>query len=481
MTYDWFEWMEDALTQIETILPHCPGKVREELVQRFRHLQDVNDEWLDEWLLLQERFRDVVEKYPELVDEHGHGQQSIGKKHLKETEATETASDDEEGHELEFWIDEQVLRQFREGQGYYQLLMFPEAMAHFLQVLDTEPDFLLGRLYLALTHFHRGEWEEAMKHFELVLKTAPHDEFRRFSHHMLGCVLVNQNEDVKAVRHFSRALSLDSENSDTLFNLGACHYRLRSIRLAIPCFEQAVLIEEDDWESMLYLAQCYAALGRHQQAASWRKLAYDTSQKPSIISGIADDYERQGRLEQALQWNFFGVTKHPEWAEGYHGVAWNMWKKDRDPEAMVWLKKALTLKRDDPNILFSYWWMTRSIGTPGERERIDNHLASVTDKSPLWQLAHGNQYRLKGDLEQAKEALIPLLDAVEPRVQGAAYYQLAHLYMAEQNWTQAVKHFHEARRCDEQLHETWLFEGICHYLTGDEEASRNCLQLYRSP
>lgn len=484
VTYDWFDWMEDALTQIETIYSHCSAEVQQELANRFRHLQDVNDDWLDAWLLLQERFHQVTEKYPELTDAEQltMGLPYVNNVNSGQSKPSVTNSDaDEKSYDtLEFWIDEHALHQFRIGQGYYNLWMFPEALDQFLQVMDTEPDFLLGRLYLALTHFQREKWEEAEKEFQLVLKTAPHNEFSRFAYHMLGCVLVKQNQDVKAVRQFSRALEINSENADTLFNLGACHYRLRSIRLAIPCFEQAIMQEPDDWESMLYLARCYSTLGDHEQSTYWRQQSYQTSQKPWIISEIADHFERQGQLDQALAWNMYCVTKHPEWAEGYHGVAWNIWRKDRSPQAVLWLKKALTLKRDDANMQFSYWWITHNVGTPKEKARVDNHLSSVMRQSPLWKLAHGNQYRIKGDLDQAKKTLTPLLNAQEMRVQGAAYYQLAHLYMAEQNWTEAVKHFHAARERDEQLHDTLLFEGICHYLTGDEAQSQNCLRLYQT-
>lgn len=478
MASDWFDWMEESLTQIDTIFPLSSREVQKELVNRFRHLQHVNDEWLDEWLLLQDRFRDMVAKYPELGNNGGSFAQSSINNLSEHKDQTDGSEQESEGF-LEFWIDEQVLKQFRIGQGYYELSMLPQALTQFLKVTETEPDFLLGRLYLALTYFQSEDWEQAEKQFRFVLETAPHDEFRRFAHHMLGCLLVKQETDVKAIRHFSCALEIDGDDTDTLFNLGACYYRLRSIRMAVPCFEQAVTLDGDDWESMLYLANCYTALMDHEQATYWREQAYHTSQKPRIITEIADHYEQQDRLEEALAWNMFSVTKHPEWAEGYHGVAWNLWKKGHDSEAVVWLKKALTLKRDDPNMLFSYWWIAHRHGTDREKERFDQRLPDMI-QSPLWQLAFGNHYRVKGDYPLAIKMLRPLLHAEERRIQGAAHYQLAHLFMAEQRWKEAVKHFHKARERDEHLRETWLFEGICHYLNGDEKASRDCLQWYQA-
>lgn len=480
MTYDEFDWMEEALAQIESIYPRCSTEVQRELADRFRHLQDVSDGWLDAWLLLQERFRDVIEKYPELAGQNDTSTAFFPPAVQPDNkEVGEAGPDLQSDESLKFWVDERAMQQFRIGQGYYNLWMFSDAMSQFLQVVDDEPDFVLARLYLALTYFQQEQWERAETEFQLVLETAPHPEFLRFCHHMLGCLFVRQKKDVKAVRHFSRALEMDVENSDTLFNLGACHYRLGSVQFAIPCFEQAIALNGDDWESMVYLAHCYTALGDHDQGTHWRKQAYEMSRKPWIISEIADSYERQQQLDEALKWNLYCVTNHPEWAEGYHGVAWNIWKKDRHPLAVVWLKKALTLKRDDVNILFSYWWIIHHVGTPEEKARVNRHVSSMMHQSPLWSLAHGNVYRVSGDFEQARKTLTPLLTAEEVRVQGAAHYQLAHLCMAEQKWKEAVDHFHKARECDGLLHETLLFEGICHYLTGDREASKNCLRLYQ--
>ncbi|WP_054949650.1 tetratricopeptide repeat protein [Numidum massiliense] len=522
MMHEWFDWAEATLTQIEQVWTYCPDEVKREIASRFQALREMSDAWLDEWLLLQERLDELAMKYPGLNGawENGGGGETTYDPQLpssllelllgentpggdgvnlasgasnpnSEDPANEDPANgvgnakksdgvDSEDDVLEFWIDEHALRQFREGQGYYNLWMLPEAMQHFNEVVAVEPDFILGRLYLALTYYERRELDEAERQLRLVLETAPHDEFRRIANHMLGCVAVKRGRDPEAVRHFSAALQFDDSDSDTLFNLGACHIRLRAVRLAIPFFEQVILQRNDDWESMLYLARAFAALGQAELAAYWRRVAYEASQKPHIATEIADSYEQQGQLDVACAWNMYCVRKHPEWAEGYHGVAWILWKRDRDPRAIVWLKKALALKRDDVNILFSYWWIVQAEGTAREKQRVEQFLASRLEEYHLWQLARGNQYRLSGDAEQARSALTPLLNAKALGMQGAAHYQLAHLYMAEQKWLKAVQHFHAARDRDVYLNDTWLFEGICHYLAGDIDTSRRCLQLYQT-
>lgn len=472
MTLEWFDWVDDVLTQIEQLFPHASDDVRREMIDRLHHLLDLNDAWLDEWLVLQERFHQLLQKYPELAEKHQGSETRADS--LSESDSSEAGDSF-----FDFVVGEESLHQFRVGQGYYELLMFPEAVEQFGRVIDREPDFLLGRLYLAMTFFQQGRWDEAEKHFSLVLKGSPQKEFSRFAHHMLGCIAIRRRQDRDAARHFAKALEYDSRDSDTLFNLGACYFRLGLVRLAVPCFKSVLEINEDDWGSMVYLARACTVLGQTAEGEKWRKKAYATSQKPWIISEIAAEFERRGQFEQSLKWHWYGVSKHPEWAEGYHGVAWSMWHLKRRQEAVAWLKKALTLERDEPNLLFSFWWMSHLTGSAEEQKRVVRYLTANVNNFSLWQLVRGNVYRLQGDLERARKALIPLLNVKEMTVQGLAHYQLGHLYMARQEWSQAAKHFYEARERNTQLRETWLFEGICHYLLGNAQQSQRCLELYR--
>lgn len=476
MAQDWLNWMQRTLQQIDDVFPPDSQEVKQELVQRFSDLLDMNDSWLDQWLELQDQFYYLMEKHPELVKEGQTGTASL----TEQQEYSNDPNGDQAQPLGEMWINEHVLRQFREGQGFYQLWMLLDANESFADVVAEEPDFILGRLYLAVTCFHRGNFEEAEQHLKLALNTAEHAEFKRFSHHMLGCVYVKQGQEVQAIREFSHALSLNREDPDTLFNLGACHFRLNSIRLAIPCFEQALLYADEDWESMLYLAHCYTLTGQLDAGTHWKQMAYETSQKPWMITSIVHSLEDAGEWEKAKSWSLYCVGKHPEWAEGYHGVGWNLWQLERHPDAILWLKKALSLKHDDPNMLFSYWTVLQTVGTQQEKKKAEQHISHHLSASPLWQLAKSAQFREKGEKAQAEQLLTPLLNSEHGQVQGAAHYQLAHLFMSRQRWQEAVQHFIAAREQDQFLRETWLFEGICHYLNGDAETSRTCLELYRS-
>ncbi len=124
-------------------------------------------------------------------------------------------AEEEEEISGEFFLDSQVVRTFRQGQGYYQLKMFGEARPYFHEVVEKEPEFLLGRLYLGLSDFQQENLEEARRQFQLVTQTSEIPRFNAFAHHMLGWIDVRQEEDELAIRQFTRALNLDEEKGDT--------------------------------------------------------------------------------------------------------------------------------------------------------------------------------------------------------------------------------------------------------------------------
>src|SRR5690606_20988287 len=105
---------------------------RHRLRGEFQKIRVSCEELLGSWIELHDHIMRLLELHPDLEDEE------------------EVISED-------FWLSEGVVRAFRQGQGYYNLKLFLEAKKHFQQVVVEEPEFLLGRLYLALSHFQENQ------------------------------------------------------------------------------------------------------------------------------------------------------------------------------------------------------------------------------------------------------------------------------------------------------------------------------------
>jgi tetratricopeptide (TPR) repeat protein len=161
MFHQWTETVKRALKEIEKRYPAGSPEERKRLRERFVQIKRACDNLLEAWADIEDRIVRLVHAYPELA---------------------------EEGEELEgeFELDEMVVRRFRQGQGFYRLNMFVEAEEAFREVVEEEPEFLLGRVYLALSHFQKGNTDEAYRHFQLIASTTNHDVFIAFARHMMG-------------------------------------------------------------------------------------------------------------------------------------------------------------------------------------------------------------------------------------------------------------------------------------------------------
>ena len=112
------------------------------------------------------------------------------------------------------------------GQGYFKLFMFREAAMHFQEAVRGWPEDYKARLFLAMTYMHLQEWNEAQRHFQLVIEVTDYPKWRAIGFNALGCIqAVRMNLD-QAAAYFQKAHEDDPEFADPLTEFevlsGAC-------------------------------------------------------------------------------------------------------------------------------------------------------------------------------------------------------------------------------------------------------------------
>ncbi|MGA8943876.1 MAG: tetratricopeptide repeat protein [Thermoactinomyces sp.] len=445
----WLDWAQKILGEIRSKYPGSSGMERARWRQRFTEVRQSCNDILETWAKIEEQLTELAAEYPGLI------------------------SSENDIYE-EVWLNEGSIRQFRQGQGYYGLTMFDEAKKFFQQVVDAEPDFLLGRIYLALTLFHEGELDEADQQFQLVLKTASHDSFAIFANHMLGCIRVKEGKDRQAIGKFSKVTAACPDHADAWFNMGACYYRLGEVHEAIPCFYHALSINPDDWESMFFLSHCYRAIKEWNSVSFWRLAAYDKTKHPRILESIAHDYEEMGFPDQALEWYHRLLAKDPKYPGAYHGLAWNLWVTGQKKEAFSWLKKGLSLFPQHLELQFAYVWMCMA---NNERDRAEKALSVLPDdiaEKPLWMIARSRLSMLTGNLSKATDFAEQLLEQKKPSFQAMGHYHKGRVLLEMGKLQDAIHHFRRAQELAKSWKDPVFFEGVCHLIDGRPDATRSC-------
>jgi tetratricopeptide (TPR) repeat protein len=445
--HQWIDTILQGLTEIEDQYPTGSAQERERLKERFHQIQTVCQHLLESWALVEEQMARLLQRHPEL---------SVQDQVLEE----------------EFWLREESVRQFRQGQGYYQLRMFAQAENAFNQVVKDEPEFLLGRIYLALSHFQSGEWDEADRQFQMVAKTATHDVFLGFAHHMLGCVRVKRGDDRQAIRVFHKALSYDQHNPDTWFNIGTCHFRLGEYTDAIRHFFQAVLLDEEDWEAMLSLSQCYQQIGERENGLYWRIWVYEKTRHPHVMEAIAHDYEEMGNPEEALLWYRKLLSHDPVNPAAYHGISWNLWALGKTTDAEMWLKKGLSLAPQNPDLLFTRLWMWMQQGEWAKAEKMMTRVPDHVKQQPDWLLIRSQLLTHLHEFSRAESLAEVVMQQSVPSVQAMGCFQKGRILLEQGRTAEAIRLFQQAQQLCVQWKEPVFFEGLCHFIEGRPDLTR---------
>lgn len=450
MSYeDWLQHIQNSLDMIKQNYPKSSLSERTKWQNHLSELKKKCDYILESWVVVEEEIAHLIKAYPELLD------------------------NDNECDE-EIWLTESAVRQFRQGQGYYGLTMFYEAKSLFEKVVQNEPDFLLGRIYLGLSEFQENRLEEASYHFRIVSKTGSKEIFVGFAEHMLGCIAVKHGEDTLAIKHFSKTTKILPDQSDAWFNLGACHFRLCNYQEAIPNFYHALAINEDDWESMYYLSSCYRHHNEWGSVSYWRMASYEKTNHPQIIESIAQDYEEMNQPDEAIHWYRRLLDMDKQNSKAFHGIAWNLWVKNDAEESLSWIKRGLSLFPHDGNLLFTFIWICMAQGDIKRAEIALGNLPEGLLEDPLWIAVRSRLHTQRGDFNQAIEMAEQLISQEKANMQALGHYQMGRILMEMNNGIEAIRHFQEATQLNSGWKDPLFFEGICHMVDGRVEMMLDC-------
>lgn len=192
-----FATMNEVLDEILQQYPTADSSRKAELNEQLAALRKMSDAILEEWLRFEEKMGKLFAAPPVSANKL-QASGAVPDSPAKRSDA------------------------FVKGQGYYKLLMFKEAVKQFEQVVKQHPDFLLGRIFLAMGYFRLGDYAEAYRHFQLLLPLTDNGKMKAISYNAMGCIQAKSDNMEKACEFFQKAYQSDPTCMDPLVNLGLC-------------------------------------------------------------------------------------------------------------------------------------------------------------------------------------------------------------------------------------------------------------------
>ncbi|WP_214629852.1 tetratricopeptide repeat protein [Paenibacillus agaridevorans] len=237
-----FSSMNEWLDGIKERYNSATEQERGQYLEQIRQLKKTSDAFIEEWLQFEEKFTDFQDEcgpfdlsapvggapLPKLpVLPAGKDKDPADKNPNSGYTAAGvnypiTISEKQPCAYGDLEIPEAAEPFMSKGQGYYKLFMFAEAASLFQTVIAMAPECNLARLHLAMSQMHLQNWNEAQRHFQLLVVMSDFPKWVALGYNALGCIHAVRMNMAYAERLFRKAYEVYPSFTDPLNNLRSC-------------------------------------------------------------------------------------------------------------------------------------------------------------------------------------------------------------------------------------------------------------------
>lgn len=451
----------------------------EELDDQFVLADNIDDELslLERYLTIKEMSSDLAEEINKLNVkinnfEREHGLSELSTKDYTPLPTLDLVSKTVDNEEIVIELEEQDFLIFQSSIGFYDLLMYDQAMINLDEIIKKYPDFNLARVYMAMTFFKKKQYTEAKREVLLLLKLSEDSELLSLSHNILGMIYSNENNFDKAIEHFKQAIILKGNWNEAKFNLAIVLMKNKMVREAIDLLEELYQHNENDWEVLILLGRAYHTLRHFDLAKEFYRQAFAVSKKPIAIKQLIRHFENNNDFEKAIYWYKKWLEYEPKSILAINGIAKALWLIDKQNEAEAMIKKALTLEPSNKDSLLLFAWL-QTINNNLNAIKAINQIAGIeNDSKSSESIIAANLarlYYLNKNYESANGFCEMLLSSDSASIRGLGHIVKGLIYLDRHEPKKALYHLEESVTAGLNFPNLNFYIGYSYFLIGDIE------------
>jgi len=239
-------------------------------------------------------------------------------------------------------------------------------------------EFFLGELQNIDSNY-----ESAVFHHKNAVELAKKSKFKAFFLKNLGVSLSLSGRDEEAIECYDRALEIKPDDYNSLGGKGVSLGKLGRDEEAIECYDRALEIKPDDYNSLRNKGVSLGKLGREEEAIECYDRALEI--KPDDYYSLGSkgvSLGKLGREEEAIEWFDRALEIKSDDYNFLRNKGVSLGKLRREEEAIEWFDRALEIKPDDYDSLrnkgVSLSWLKR------EEEAIECYDRALEIKPDDW-------------------------------------------------------------------------------------------------
>jgi tetratricopeptide (TPR) repeat protein len=265
---------------------------------------------------------------------------------------------------------------FQLAYAYTQLQQDEKAIAHYLQVVEAQPDLLPARANLGILLIRNERQREAIPHLGTVIEARPDDaNFRLF----FAQALFSEERFEEAIPAFQRAFELDPASADAALGLGKALARKERFDAAADAYRRAAAIDPELRQAVLELAETFEKRGNIDQALSlYREYLTSNENAFEVSERVGTMLVNEKRYEEAIEVLAPAVENRPTPAS-LEILAQAYLMTERRGEALPLLRNALETDPANNELLIRY---ATVLLHAGENESAAQHYYKAAKQDP---------------------------------------------------------------------------------------------------
>jgi tetratricopeptide (TPR) repeat protein len=497
-----FELLERAVNRISEQLKTADNEQKIYLAEELFELQKTCDSYLEKWIEFEDHVSELVERYRlDQIAQHANqlgtqvktsvnsayenkgSQDDSSAMFGYKTLASRTIANQKPSVAIDLKPYELVsanlqVRNFQKGVGFFNLLMFPEAITEFQQVIaGNGQHFVLARLYLGISCLMQKRHEEARQQFKILEHMTRDANVLSIVYQSRACLDFEEGDFANALRFFQKAYELSPDQKDLDFNLGVCFARLGKYVQALQCFVKSYRTDPLDLDAGLLCAKLWRLLGYLEEAYLYvNELGKTFPDRTAILALQAELLLELGDLEFAEQSFQKLIEKDPLYGRGYSGLGWIRLLREDLMQAKGYFLKHLSLEPDNCEAKFHIAWVLAQQGELKKAEHLLVEILKAQPGDPYALIGLADVYGRIGEHPSARDLLHRVAKNKNPHLKRIALVHLGKLSLEQKRYDESLRYLNAALRFDNTSVETLFYKGLTYYLLGDQTSAEQYWQ-----
>ncbi|PCJ21911.1 MAG: hypothetical protein COB04_01635 [Gammaproteobacteria bacterium] len=156
-------------------------------------------------------------------------------------------------------------------------------------------------------HF-KGEFDQAKRIYLDLQKVQSWPQLSE----LLGILHLQCERYQEAIEHFKICDEKDYSNADLLFNYGKCYSALGGMEKALELYERALILDPQHSNSIYNLANLYKSIDDFKRARDYFQKDLQLHPKVDTCCALGEIYERDKKLPEALELYYQGLALEPD-------------------------------------------------------------------------------------------------------------------------------------------------------------------------